>query len=106
MPHSGYLGNEKADSLAKQEAKKQIQPCFLNSNPELKNMPSAQFNNIDGNKSNFDNFGSDISRYCHLFSFIDISETNIKPCHKGLYKIPGYTSQYNAKHFGKIFIQY
>ena len=50
---------------------------ILNRNPDLKNMPSALFNNIDGNKSNFDDFVSDISQYCHLFSFIGISETSL-----------------------------
>ena len=71
----------------------------LNSN--LKNIPSAIFNNIDGNQSNFDNFVCDLSQYRHLFSFIGISETNIDPYHKNLYTIPGYTSEYNIKNSAK-----
>ena len=55
------------------------------------------FNNIDGNQSNFDNFVCNISQYCHEFSFIGISETNIAQCHENLYTIPGYTSEYNSK---------
>ena len=70
---------------------------FLSENQDLSNMPSALFNNIDGNQSNFDNFVCNISQYCHSFSFIGISETNIDQCHKDLYIIPGYTSEYNSK---------
>ena len=75
---------------------------FLNNNLSFKNIPSALFNNIDGNQSNFDNFVCDITQYCHLFSFIGIAETNIDSCHKDLYTIPGYNSEYNAKTSGKI----
>ena len=69
---------------------------FLSENQELNNTSSALFNNIDGNHSNFDNFVTNISQYCHNFSFIGISETNIAQCHKNLYNIPGYTSEYNS----------
>ena len=36
-----------------------------------------------------------------MFSFIGISETNIDPCHKDLYTIPGYNSEYNDKNYEK-----
>ena len=74
---------------------------LLNNNTTIKNNPSALFNNIDGNKSNFDSFVSEISQYNHLFSFIGISETNVDECHKGLYTIPGYNSEYGTKISGK-----
>ena len=70
---------------------------FFKDNPEVKSKPSILFNNIDGNSSNFDKFISDISQYCHEFSFIGIAETNVDPCHKDLYTISGYTSAYNKK---------
>ena len=63
--------------------------------------PTAIFNNIDGNASNFDTFVTEISQYRHSFSFIGIAETNVNAemCH--LYKIPGYISEYNKKLSGK-----
>ena len=70
---------------------------YLSENIEIKNKPSALFNNIDGNSTNFEPFVTDISQYCHRFDFIAIAETNIDPCHKDLYSIPGYTSEYGAK---------
>ena len=80
------------------------QKSFRNSlslNSDLKVSPSLMFNNIDGNQSNFDSFVSEISQYSHSFSFIGISETNIDPCHKDLYTIPGYVSEYNVKNYRK-----
>ena len=37
------------------------------------------------------------SQYCHPFSFIGLSETNIDQSHKDLYTIPGYTAEYSGK---------
>ena len=59
--------------------------------------PSAVFNNIDGNASNFDGFVAEISQFKHSFSFIGLAETNIDQDLKDLYKIPGYVSEYNKK---------
>ena len=74
---------------------------FFSDNTEVKNKPSILFNNIDGNASNFDKFVSDISQYNHEFSFIAIAETNTSVCHKDLYTISGYTSEYNPKSVNK-----
>ena len=63
--------------------------------------PSAIFNNIDGNASNFDAFATEITGFNHMFSFIGIAETNIDSDLKDLYKIPGYNSEYNDKFPGK-----
>ena len=65
------------------------------------NNPSAIFNNIDGNATNFDSFVAEISQYNHSFSFIGLAETNIDSDLNGLYKIPGYVSEYNNKMAGK-----
>lgn len=58
---------------------------------------STLFNNIDGNASNFDTFVSEISQFDHTFSVIAIAETNIDACHKNLYTIPNYNSEYNSR---------
>ena len=62
---------------------------------------SAIFSNIDGNASNFDMFATEISGVNNSFSFIGIAETNIDSDLKDLYKIPGYSSEYNNKFPGK-----
>jgi len=59
--------------------------------------PSALFNNIDGNATNFDTFATEITQAKHVFSFIGIAETNIDSDLKDLYRIPGYNSEYNDK---------
>ena len=70
---------------------------LLQNNTEIKAKPSALFCNIDGNASNFDSFVTDISQYCHEFSFIRIAETNIDPCHKDLYSMSSFKAEYNNK---------
>ena len=70
-------------------------------NSKGKNM-SGLFNNIDGNATNFDSFVTEIDRYRHAFSFIGIAETNVNVCDKGLYRMPGYNSEYNDKIPDKI----
>ena len=67
----------------------------------IRNSPSFLFNNIDGNQSNFEGFVCDIAQYCHSFSFIGLSETNVDPCHSDLYTIPGYVAEYNVKNHEK-----
>ena len=63
--------------------------------------PTAIFNNIDGNASNFESFVAEIAQYRHSFSFIGIAETNVDVVMKDLYKMPGYHSEYNIKMAGK-----
>ena len=59
---------------------------------------STLFNNIDGCATNFDTFASDIvSQHKHLFSAIGIAETNIQSCHKDLYRLNDYTSEFSDK---------
>ena len=62
---------------------------------------SALFNNIDGNSANFDKFACEVSQYRNIFSVIAIAETNIDQCHKDLYRLNNYNSEYNNKITGK-----
>ena len=55
---------------------------------------STYFQNIDGNKSNFDQFITELSELDHEFSAIGIAETNTNPKNKNLFKINNYTSCY------------
>lgn len=55
---------------------------------------STLFQNIDGNKSNFDHFSTALHAMNYPFSVIGIAETNTDPQNKELYKIPNYTSCY------------
>ena len=62
---------------------------------------SIVFNNVDGNASNFDSFITDMSQYDEKFAVIALAETNIDEENKDLYKIYGYSSEYNSKTDGK-----
>ena len=62
---------------------------------------TTYFYNIDGNKSNFDQFSVELSRIEHKFSVIGIAETNTSPENKNLYQIPNYTSCYQKTLDGK-----
>ncbi len=42
-----------------------------------------------------------MSQHKHLFSVIGIAETNTDQCHKNLYQLNNYTSEYNDKYPGK-----
>ena len=68
---------------------------FLHSNNDIaKNYFSSFFLNIDGNRSNFDNFLINIHRLNYKFSVIGLAETNISPENKSLYEIDDYESFY------------
>ena len=65
-------------------------------------MFSCMFNNIDGCAANFDTLATDIvGQHKHIFSVIGVAETNIEPCHKNLYHLNNYTSDFNDKYPGK-----
>ena len=64
---------------------------------------SCLCNNIDGNAANFDHFTSEIlSQHKNCFSVIAVTETNIDVCHKDLYQLSDYTSEYNEQFPGKF----
>ena len=65
-------------------------------NSTLKNENfSVLFQNIDGNKSNFDTFAVNEHRLKHKFSVIGLAETNVEPINKDLYSLEEYTSFYH-----------
>ena len=61
-----------------------LQNCLvLNNNTELtRSCFSSLFFNLDGNKSNFDNFAVELERHAHTFSVIGLAETNTSPDHR------------------------
>lgn len=58
---------------------------------------STLFQNIDGNKSNFDNFTVLMHQIKHKFSVIGLAETNVEPTNKDLYQMDDYISFYQEK---------
>ena len=58
---------------------------------------SMLFQNIDGNKSNFDTLAIDLQRYGFEFSIIALAETNEGPEMKEMYQITNYESFYQEK---------
>ena len=72
----------------------------LNPEPSM-NQFSTLFLNIDGNKTNFDHFASELRTYTHMFSVIGLAETNIDPELKDLYQISEYNSYYQSVCDGK-----
>ena len=65
------------------------------------NKLSTMFLNIDGNKSNFDEFAVLSQQIENKFSIIGLAETNVGPEHKNLYQIDGYNSFYQDPRPGK-----
>ena len=63
---------------------------------------SALFQNIDGNKSNFDAFSINEYQLKHKFSVIGLAETNINPSNKNLYSLDEYESFYQEINPDKI----
>ena len=57
---------------------------------------SMMFQNIDGNKSNFDTMCIDLRRYHKKFSIIALAETNIGPELSSLYQLTEYNSFYQS----------
>ena len=52
------------------------------------------FMNIDGNKTNFDSFITELDNISNPFSVIGLAETNVNPDESSVYSIPGYNSFY------------
>ena len=63
-------------------------------NNELISKNSIMFQNIDGNKSNFDSLVMELQSYVGRFSIIALAETNEGPEMKDLYILDGYESFY------------
>ena len=63
-------------------------------NNDLKIHGSMLFQNLDGNKSNFDSFSAQLHRMKLKFSVIGLAETNVNPDESTVYNLPGFTSFY------------
>ena len=112
--HDKYDPNSLADVEDLHEISKILENCSKHSIKSFNKLSkqlhskndrifSCLFNNIDGCASNFDMFVSSVvSQYKNLFSVIGIAETNIDQCHKELYKLNNYTSEFNDKLPGKM----
>ena len=89
------------------EANRVLENCTNLSVSSLKCIISEEHNlnsyfyNIDGNKSNFDTFASEIARFDEKFLIIGLAETNVEAQQKDLYKLNNYKNFYNDKLQGK-----
>ena len=61
---------------------------------QMNDFSSLLFQNIDGNKSNFDTFAIESHRLNKKFSIIALAETNEGPDSSSLYQLTGYNSFY------------
>ena len=67
----------------------------------LKEHTSIFFQNIDGNKSNFDTLAVSLKQFTAKFPIIALAETNVCPENGELYQITDYTPKYQNKIAGK-----
>ena len=67
----------------------------LTRNNLTENNFSTLFQNIDGNRANFDNFAVKLEELQHRFSVIGLAETNVDPNNKDLYALDNYKSYYH-----------
>ena len=70
---------------------KEFNRAFCN---QTSDYSSIFFQNIDGNKSNFDTLAVETNRYNTNFSVIALAETNVSPELSSLYQLTGYNSFY------------
>ena len=59
---------------------------------QMNDNSSILFQNIDGNKSNFDSLALETKRFNNKFSIIALAETNVGPELGSLYQLTGYNS--------------
>ena len=67
----------------------------------MQNNLSTIFQNIDGNKTNFDAFSLELERMSEKFQIIGLAETNISVLESNFYQLEGYNSFYQDKHVNK-----
>ena len=63
---------------------------------------SMLFQNLDGNKSNFDSFSAQLNRLEIKFPIIGLAETNVSVEESVVFQIPGYTPFYQEKAENKL----
>ena len=68
---------------------------------QMSDHSSILFQNIDGNKSNFDTLALETRRYNEKFTIIALAETNENPDSSSLYQLTGYNSFYQNSYLGK-----
>ena len=76
--------------------------CLINQTVLKNDNFSILFQNIDGNKTNFDTFAVNESQLKHKFSVIGLAETNVEPCNKDLFGLNDYTSDYQDTNSSKF----
>ena len=69
--------------------------------PHMLNNFSSIFQNIDGNKTNFDAFSLELERMAEKFQIIGLAETNVSAEESPVYQLEGYNSFYQSKHVNK-----
>ena len=70
--------------------------------PHMQNNFSTIFQNIDGNKTNFDAFSLELDRVAKKFQIIGLAETNICAEEGNVYQLEGYNCFYQDKHINKV----
>ena len=70
--------------------------------PYFENNCSMIFQNIDGNRTNFDAFSVELDRISQKFQVIGLAETNVGTDESDVYQIEGYNCFYQDKHINKI----
>ena len=68
---------------------------------QMNNHSSIMFQNIDGNKSNFDGLAIETRRYNTKFTIIALAETNVSSDLSSLYQLTGYNSFYQNSSVSK-----
>ena len=59
------------------------------------------FQNIDGNRTNFDTFSVELDRITERFKVIGLAETNVGTDESNVYCLDGYNCFYQDKHVNK-----
>ena len=59
------------------------------------------FQNIDGNRTNFDTFSVELERLSFKFQVIGLAETNVEQADSQIYQLDGYKHFYQDKHVNK-----
>ena len=76
-----------------------------NLNTEIKSKLSENFSmifqNIDGNRTNFDTFSVELDRITEKFRVIGLAETNVGTDESNVYCLDGYNCYYQDKHVNK-----
>jgi hypothetical protein len=67
----------------------------------MSNLGGMIFQNIDGNKTNFDAFSMELERLNFKFQIIGLAETNVEVEDSSVYQLNGYRSFYQEKHVCK-----